>query len=224
MAKKPAKRPKARKPHLLDLKERIVVYNQRGSVVERPRPGRNYVVHVFKGKRRVRTINSLDKAKKPIPRPFTTSMLARLKYTKRIPYTQAPKRGGSYKLTNKRRIKSQLSDKMIREIRRNKGKAFSFRVKFGQQDLVTHQFYFSGRMGEDQLKNLITSDLLYILGRDHFRISPKLETETDKKTTKRISEAQLEVQFNPVEKAVQRKKQNERARPKSRRKTARRKR
>lgn len=178
--------------------ETVVIRGIRGKAVKRPRPGRDYIVEVRRNRKIVDYVNPVKKGV-PQARPFTTSMLSRLKNARIQRIKSAPKSGNTYNLTKKKFIKDQITKKMIGEIRKNKGKAFNFRIRHKNQNFMTHSIYFSGKMSEDSLRNLIVSDLLYTLSREHFRISPKPENIIDKKKTKRIDTAQLTLQFSEIE-------------------------
>ena len=54
-------------------------------------------------------------------------------------------------------------------------------------------------MNKDYLKNLIVSDILYTLGKGHFKMSPKLDDTPDSQKTHRIREAEIEfAQFTKI--------------------------
>lgn len=107
------------KPHFLAKGESLRIIGVKGKPVKRTRPGREYVLAVIKNRKVERYINSVDKkTRKPVPRQFTNSMIARLKYSKRQKITRRGKAGGTYKIHNKDFIKNQISDKMLREIDR----------------------------------------------------------------------------------------------------------
>lgn len=198
----------------LERGESLRVIGEKGKPVKRPRSGRKYIVEIRVKNKTVAYANS-QKSGKPQPREFTSSMLARLRAARTQRIHERPKAGGDFKLSSKRKIKSQISKAMLARIRRNKGKAFNFRITHGRNRYLTHSIYIGGRLTDTELRNLITSDILYTLSRENYRISPKPENIKDKKKIKRIKTAELQLQFTRIEHGKNREGKNER---KSRRK------
>lgn len=182
--------------------ESLRIRGTSGRAVKRVYPNRSYVLEVVKRRKVIGYINS-TKAQKPVPKPFTASMVARLKHTTRQKIHERPRQVGKNnkaRITNKRFLKRQIPKRFLKKIRRNKGKAFNFRVKFQKQNLLTHSIYVNSRISDENLTNLITSDLLYTLGKYHYKMSPKPQDITDKIYTKRIKEAELTLEFTTIKK------------------------
>jgi hypothetical protein len=181
------KRRKKPKPRLARLirhltpGQSIRAIGARGQVVKRIITGRSYVLEVRHGRKLVGYVNNIKK-RKPTPKPFTHSMIARLQHSKRIkaglgPVTKSKKR---HTFTNKRRITTQIkSKKLISEINSNKNQAFSIRMSNSKENftLSTPFIYNDGKMKASDLENLVASNMLMTLNGQNVRVPPRHVTK-----------------------------------------------
>lgn len=204
----------ARKSKRRELKrgERVVVVGIRGKPVKRIVKGRKYVVQIKRGNAVVATLNAKHSRGRhrgrPIPREVSKSAVDRLRFVRSVNSFRRPTSGERFKITNKKSIKEQITKEMLKEIRKNKGKAFSIQIEINGSIFNTIPRYMSGDMSNKSLENIITSDLIYQINRENFRISPKPEDITDKSKITRINQAQLEFQFHNVRKSLVKKKKS----------------
>lgn len=199
----------------------IRVRGKSGKLVKRLVKGRSYVLEVVEKRKVVGTVNRRDRSGTPQFEEFTQSVINRIRSTRRQRLSERPRPSGTYRLTGTRFIRDQISDSLLRKIRRNNGKAFAFKIETGDGEtpLLTHSVYFNGRISDEALRNLIVSDLIYTLAKNNFRVSPKLVDENgeeieDSPKIKRRKEVQLELQFTKIEKTPQR--SNDRSRKRKR--------
>lgn len=174
--------------------EKIRVTNSRGRVVKNIRSNRNYIIEVRRKNKLIGYINNTKRGI-PIASAFTSSMVARLKHTKREFVKAAPESGATFRITNRKRVKYQISNKMLREIKKNKGKAFGFRVKARNFSLLTPFVYQDGKMRPQDMRQLIASNLLMTLNQANFRISPLLKGQKEFKRIRRIEEAKITLNY-----------------------------
>lgn len=155
--------------------DKLEVIGKRGKKVKRFIPGREYVVRVKRKGKLVGYVNNI-KNKKPVAKEFSRSMVARLKHSRvasgfSVHTSQSKTR---LRISSSRRLKSQISKKALREIRANKGKAFSLRIEYGRERAVTQPVYVGDYVGDEELENMIVSNFLFTMGQRHHRISPIL--------------------------------------------------
>lgn len=177
--------------------DRVRFIGVRGKPVKRVLHTRKYIVEIRRKGKVVGYVNNVKKGK-PERSEFSKSMLARLQYTRRVPLLSEPKKGGSYAITNKKRVKSQITKKMLTEIRKNKGTAAGFSINLPDgQRFLSPLVQDAGRLSDSDLRNLITSNFLSTLNSRWFRISPQLKTPvtTKEKRIKRLEAAQLQLVF-----------------------------
>lgn len=188
-------------------KQKLRVFGVRGVEVKKVVSGRKYVLKVYQGKKLVGYINNVKKGQ-AVPKPFTKSMISRLKYTQIASQyvTRESKPGPKFKLSSNKPIINQLDPDMLEKIRENHGKAFSISVK-GDRFLQTgHSIYIDKAMDDRSFGNLITSEILYAFARARVRISPLLKalqdmTSDEKRTERkirRVENAQLTLNFHDV--------------------------
>ena len=182
--------------------ERLVVLGVRGKPVKRLRPGRKHVLQIRRGNRVLGYVNNVKQGK-PVAAAFTASMISRLIHSKRKNLQSALKNSKvaySFKLTNKKYIKKQIPKKVIRLIEDHAGDAFGFTVRIGRTDkYLTPMVFTDGKMSNDDLTNLITSNFLMTLRRNLYSMSAKVTDMTQNQKIRCLDEADIDLIFSNVE-------------------------
>lgn len=181
--------------------------------------GRKYVLEVRERNRLVGYINNTTpRTRKPIAAEFSKGMIARLLYTRSHQVTRSPiESKRTYKINNKKRLRAQIPKSLIKEIKKNRGKAFGLRVTIkDKMSALTPFVIFKGKMREDDLKKLITSNLLLTINSRNLRISPKLIDQEKQKYIRRVSEGTIQLNFLDVKLKKKKKVKKKRLKPKDR--------
>ncbi|PWU22997.1 hypothetical protein C5B42_04470, partial [Candidatus Cerribacteria bacterium 'Amazon FNV 2010 28 9'] len=180
----------------------IRIIGKTGNEVKRARSDRDYVIQVVEGKKIVGYINSTTKTKsrKPIPSKFSSSMIARLKHARTMTLTKASTRHKKiYVLNNKKRLSTQISRNILQIVKRNKGKAFSLKIKPSKhtwkEPANTPYVYNDGKISDKYLKNIIVSGILMRMRQARFTMTPKLIAQGDLKKGW-VREESIEVQLS----------------------------
>lgn len=188
--------------------DRVYVRGIRGRQVKRLRSDRKYVIEVKRGGKLKGYVNNLDREGKPVPKAFTMSMLNRIKHTKQERLSgQSREKSHRFRITNKKRIRSQLPVRVIREIRKRKGVAFGYSIDIDNARLVTPFIYQDGKLSEKYLRTTTTAMLLRAINSQNYRMSPLAEGKSEHKKIKRMKEAFVTLEFLKLEGPTTKKRQ-----------------
>ena len=192
------------------LNQRTRIIGSRGKVVKRIVPGRSYIIEVREGRGVGKLIGYVNNVKKGIPqsKPFTRSMHARLLHTRIDPTTRILQSGrASCTITSDKKIRSQLPTRLLNDLRRNPGKAFSVQIIGPGFRIMTPLTYNDGKMTNVELRDYLTSGILATLRTQNYRMSPKPSGIEDPRMITRLSKVKLKTQFyKPNSKAPKKRK------------------
>lgn len=174
--KKPKLKPRyQRLIRFLQKGDTLEAIGKRGKKVKRIVSGREYVMRVKRKGKIFGFINNI-KNRQPVPKVFSRSMVARLKHSRIAtgePRSVLPSKT-RLRISSSRRLKPQITQRALREIRSHKGKAFSLKIEYGRDRAVTHPVFVGHDVDDAALKDMIVSNFLLTMGQRHHRMSPIL--------------------------------------------------
>lgn len=185
--------------HLKPGEHVIIKSAKTGKAVKSPRPGANYIIEAYKGKRLIGYVNKskLHKGElKVTPHKFSRSMLSRLTYSQQIDNRkrmgETVKGKTKFTIKSTRKMTAQIPKSLIKEIKANKGKAFNLKIQVGKRKIdYTHKIFVGKGMTDKALKDLVVSTTISKLSSMAVRISFKLKSiakkNLDKATKKKLS-------------------------------------